>query len=410
VDAEQRIEIIRELCSFEGRRAGTDAERRAAGSVAERLRELGRPTEIEPTTVHPQYGYVHAAHCLLGIAGSLAAVEVPALGFGLVLLAAVSLYLDLEYRFYLVRRLFFRRASQNVVSRPAGRKRARLIVCAHLDAARSGAVFSPWLARRAAALRRRLPWLGPFRVLFWSLAALLAVLGARMAGADSTAVSAIALVPTLILLVGLFALVEIELSPVVPGANDNASGVATALSIAARLEAEPLRHLDLWLVFDGGEEPIQEGMRAFVRAHRDELDRERTFFLVLDTVGIGAPRFETAAGWVTTYPADRRLVELCAAIAEGDRPAIDGPAPAPLRRGVAGDSLPPRVARFRSLLLTSDAGGGLLPHHRLPSDTPATLDREALERAHDFALELIHRLDRDVGRAQRASRTKAAAP
>ena len=116
MDVERRIEIIRELCSFEGRRAGTDAERRAANRVAERLRELGRPAEIEPTAVHPQYGYVHAAHCLLGVAGSLVAVEVPALGFALVLLAATSLYLDLEYRFYLVRRLFFRRASQNVVS------------------------------------------------------------------------------------------------------------------------------------------------------------------------------------------------------------------------------------------------------------------------------------------------------
>ena len=126
-------------------------------------------------------GYVHAAHCLLGIAGSLIAVEVPALGFALVLLAATSLYLDLEYRVYLLRRLFFRRVSQNVVSRPPSGDRARLIICAHLDSARTGAAFSPWIARRAARFRRA-PWLGPFRVLFWSLALLLPLLGARMAG------------------------------------------------------------------------------------------------------------------------------------------------------------------------------------------------------------------------------------
>jgi Peptidase family M28 len=403
MDVERRIEIIRELCSFEGRRAGTDAERRAAERVAERLRKIGRPVEVQPTTVHPQYGYVHAAHCLLGIAGSLIAVEVPALGFALVLLAATSLYLDLDYRIYLIRRLFFRRVSQNVVSCPPAGDRARLIVCAHLDAARSGAVFSPWLARRAAGARRRLPWLGPFRIMFWSLALLLVALGARMAGVDSTAMSALALPPTLVLLVGAFALVEIELSPIVPGANDNASGVATALSIADRLEADPLRHLDLCFVFDGGEEPIQEGMRAFVRSHRDDLDRERTFFLVLDTVGIGEPRFETAAGWVTAYPADRRLVELCAAIAGG------GPGAEPLRRGVAGDSMPPRVAGLRSLLLTSATADGYLPHHRLPGDTPATLDPEALERSHEFALELIRRLDRDVGRKTRKAKAPAVA-
>ena len=406
MDVESRIEVVRELCAFEGRRAGTDAERRAAERVAERLRDLGRPAEIEPTAVHPQYGYVHAAHCLLGIAGSLIAVEVPALGFALVLLAATSLYLDLEYRVYLLRRLFFRRVSQNVVSRPPSADRARLIICAHLDSARTGAAFSPWIARRAARLRRA-PWLGPFRVLFWSLALLLPLLGARMAGLDSTAISALALVPTLLLLVGAFALIEIELSPIVPGANDNASGVATALSIAERLEAEPLRNLEVWFVFDGAEEPIQEGMRSFVRSHRDELDRERTFFLVLDTVGIGAPRFETAAGWITTYRADRRLAELCAAIADAGRGPEQGARP--LRRGVGGDSMPPRIAGFRSLLLTSSPDDEPLPHHRLPGDTPETLDPEALGRSQEFALELIRRLDRDLGRKARPAKVEAAA-
>ena len=60
---------------------------------------------------------MHAVHCLLAFAGSLVAVSIPPLGFGLVLVAATSMYLDLNYRFYLVRRLFFRRASQNVISR-----------------------------------------------------------------------------------------------------------------------------------------------------------------------------------------------------------------------------------------------------------------------------------------------------
>jgi Peptidase family M28 len=247
------MEIIRELCSFEGRLAGTDAERRAANRAAERLRELGRKAEVEPTYVHPQYGLVHALHCLLGFAGSLVAIELPELGFGLVLAAATSMYLDLNYRLYLVRSLFFRRASQNVVSR-GGRADApgRLIVCAHVDAGHSGAVYTPKRARRAARLRQRFPWLGPFRLLFWSLAALLPLLGARMAGIDSDAISVLQLPSTLILLLGIFALVEIELSPVVPGANDNASGVATALSIAQELEAEPPENLDVWFVLDGG--------------------------------------------------------------------------------------------------------------------------------------------------------------
>ncbi|HKG85999.1 MAG TPA: hypothetical protein VKB16_23060, partial [Beijerinckiaceae bacterium] len=151
------MEVIRELCSFEGRRAGTDAERRAASWLATRLRMGGRRAVVEPTYVHPQYGLVHALHCALGFAGSLVAIVQPAVGFGLVLAAAVSMYLDLNGRFYLARRLFFRRASQNVVgSGKSPNAPARLFICAHYDSARTGAAFQPKRVARASRLAARL--------------------------------------------------------------------------------------------------------------------------------------------------------------------------------------------------------------------------------------------------------------
>jgi hypothetical protein len=399
VEVAARLEIVRELCSFKGRLAGTDAERRAANWAAERLRRGGRRARIEPIYVHPRYGLTHATHCLLGFVGSLVAVELPALGFGLVLVAATSMYLDLNYRFYLIRRLFFRRASQHVVSpglRPDAP--ARLVLCAHLDAARSGAIFSPGRARRAARIGSRFPWIGPFRILFWSLAALLPLLGARMAGVDSDAISVLQLLPTLALLIGVFALIEIELSPVVPGADDDASGVATAISLAEQLDAEPPEQLDVWVLLDGGEQCQQEGMRAFARAHRKELDPENTFFLVLDGVGHGEVRFETAAGWVVGYGLDQRLVELCAAIAEADEEGEQRYGARPLRHGYAGDSMALRLHGLRSIGLSCAEADGYVPNRHLPGDTPKSLDPQALERAHGFALELIRALDRDVGR------------
>lgn len=398
MDVAARMEVIRELCSFEGRLAGTDAERRAANRLAERLRELGRRADVEPTYVHPQYGVVHAAHCLLGVAGSLVAVALPALGFGLVLFAATSMYLDLNYRFYLVRRIFFRRASQNVVSTGAnGTAPARLVIAAHYDAPRTGAVFSPKRARRAARLRERFPWLGPFRVIFWSLALLLPSLGARMAGVDSDAIAIAQLPFTLLLLVAIFALVDIQLSDVVPGANDNASGVATALALAAGLEDEPASALDTWIVLPGAGECQQEGMRSFIRAHREELAEKPTYFLNLATVGRGTVRFITAGGWVVSYAMDRRLVELATAIAEAKNDATAS-SPLPLASPLAGDEMPARLAGFPAIAITAADGGGYVPDLHLPSDEPESLEPATLEGAHDFALELIRQLDRDVAR------------
>ena len=166
------MEVIRELCSFEGRLAGTDAERRAANRLAERLREGGRRVEVEPTYVHPQYALVIALHCLLGDRRQPGRGRGARAGLRLVLFAATSMYLDLNTRFYSLRRLFFRRASQNVVSRGAPPDApARLILTAHYDAARTGLRL-----RAEAGAPRRLAQrppilLGPFRVLFWSLAA-----------------------------------------------------------------------------------------------------------------------------------------------------------------------------------------------------------------------------------------------
>src|SRR6188472_4591343 len=132
--------------------------------LASRLRVIGRRVAVEPFFAHPQYAVVHLIHAAMGVAGSLIATVQPAVGFALVLLAAVSTYLDLNTRLYLVRSLFFRRVSQNVVS-PGTRPEApaRLVLMTHSDAARTGYIFSKASNRiRKLPERTRLA-LGPFR-------------------------------------------------------------------------------------------------------------------------------------------------------------------------------------------------------------------------------------------------------
>jgi hypothetical protein len=397
------MEIIRELCSFERRLSGTDAERRAANAMAGRLRGLGRKAEAEPIYVHPQYSLVHAAHCALGFAGSLVAVSVPALGFGLVLLAATSMYLDLNGRLYLIRSLFFRRASQNVVSPGASPDApARLIVCAHLDAARGGAAFAPARVKRVARIARSSPVpLGPLRVLFWSLALLIPLLGLRMAGVDSGAVSVLQLVPTLILLVGIFALLEIRFAPVTPGANDNASGVAAAISLADELaeDGNAPEHLDVWVVLDGAGESLGEGIRAFVRSHRKELADRPTFLIALDSLGGGDVRFLTGGGWAVSVAMDKRLVELADAIARADDEGEKRFRAKAHASALGGDAATARLAGLRAIGVTCLDANGLVANRHLATDVPDAIDPEAVDRAHAFALELIRRLDADVGRA-----------
>ncbi len=406
MDADGRKRLIDELCAFEGRGPGTDAERRAANMLADRLRGMRRQVEIEPFFCHPQYALVHGLHAAVAIAGSLVATSIPALGFGLVLLAAVSAYLDLNTRFYLARSLFFRRASQNVVSPgPQPDAPARLILVAHYDAARTGYVFgerSMRLARRLSERGRLLT--GPFRIVFWvGIAPLLPVLGARMAGFDPGWLTILQLIPTVLLVATVFLFVDIALSEIVPGAYDNASGVAAVLSAAEELGDEPPAALDLWVVLAGSEESLCEGMRSFVRSNRDQLDPERTFVVNVDSASHGELTYEVSEGPVISQPLDPRLVELCEALGAADASGEHRLAARPLRYPLLDDALPAQVRGIPAITIRTTVDGLLAPWYHTHDDTPARVDGEALTRATEFVVALARLLDRDVARAAGAS-------
>jgi hypothetical protein len=398
VDSAGRIELIRDLCSFKGRGPGTDAERRAADLLASRLRGIGRRAQIEPFFAHPEYAIVHLIHAAMGVAGSVIATVQPAVGFTIVLLAAVSTYLDLNTRFYLVRSLLFRRVSQNVVS-PGTRPDApaRLVLMAHYDAARTGYIFS-----KASKRIRRLPerirlGLGPFRLFFWlGLAPLLPILGARMAGLDATWLNAVQAIPTIVLIVAGFLLVDIALSDIVPGAYDNASGVAAVISAADELTANPPENLDVWVVLAGSEESFCEGSRAFVRGRRKEFDRATTAFVNVDSVSFGQVAYEISQGPVISLPHDPQLIELCEALATSGGAEE---AARPIRHPLLDDALPARIRRLRAITLrTTDPKGNLAPWYHTHDDTPERVDSDALTGATDFVVALARLIDRDAGR------------
>jgi hypothetical protein len=400
LDAAGRRELIDELCSFEGRWPGTDAERRAANRLAERLRASKRKAVIEPTYVHPEGWLVIAAHIALAIGGSLLALVSAPAGFVLVLVAATSLYLDLNTRAYLIRRLFFRRASQNVVSPgPKPDAPARLILSAHYDAAKTGYVFGPRSVRLLQRLPDRIALLfGPLRVLFWlGVVPLLAVSGARLAGLDSGALAVLQLLSIALLLVAFLLLIDISLSQVVPGACDNASGVAAAFSVAEELDRDPPANLDVWVVLTGAEECLAEGMRSFARAHRDEMDLASTFLVNIDSVSFGRPGYQVSEGAIVSSPMDQRLVELCDAIASAGGEA----GATPFRHSLVTDAIAAHVAGYRAITIEGFENGVIVPpYYHTHADTPENLDEDALSGAVEFTVLLARQLDRDVGRGQ----------
>ena len=191
-----------------------------------------------------------------------------------------------------------------------------------------------------------------------------------------------------------------------PGAYDNASGVAAVLSVAAALDAEPPADLDVWVVLPGAEECNAQGMSRYFAAHRGEIDRARTFFINIDSVSFGSVHYLLSEGAIVSYAMDRHLVELCEAIAaesRSDGAADASPSPRPIRIPFHSDALPARARGFRAIsIIGADQGLGP-PYYHTPDDTPDKLDEEAMTRAVEFTLALVRALDRTIGPSEVAA-------
>ena len=97
--------------------------------------------------------------------------------------------------------------------------------------------------------------------------------------------------------------VDIARHRIVPGANDNLTGVAVLAAVAESLQASPAEDLRVVLASCGAEEVLQGGVYGFVERHLKPPDPSRTWVLNVDTVG--SPRLIMLEGegpvvWRTT--------------------------------------------------------------------------------------------------------------
>ena len=146
--------------------------------------------------------------------------------------------------------------------------------------------------------------------------------------------------------------------------------------------------------------PAGGDARLRPRATRRELDRRTTFFLAIDSVGGGDVRFETSAGWLVSYAMDRRLIELCGAIAEADAEGDGAYGAAPLATARPATRCPRGSRGMRAIGITCrDADGDR--RQPPPADRRAGARRSARRSTARTASRSssIRRLDADLGRA-----------
>jgi hypothetical protein len=361
-----------------GRRGpGSDAERRTARHLELRLEHIGRGAETESLPIYAAWPLAYAILASSAVGASVLAVYVPVAGAALALAVALLTFLDAGMLIPTVRRLLGRRASQNVVSWGDSDRAGAIVLVAHYDAGRAGLAHSDRTARRRAALSGllRRP-VGGLQLVFWAELGVLACALLRLAGIDGTALTVVQFAPTLALIVAVALLADVALAGTRAGENDNASGTVLVLRLAERLGAA-LEHFELHVLFTGAGTAGAAGMRAFLERH--DIPRDTTVFLNVDQVGSGAVRYTRREGALVTLRTHPQLRKLC----EG----IDDDATAIVFRS-ASDASAAAGAGFAALTVTC--------RDRLDYAS-GRVDEAALERAEAFLVELIERLDAEVG-------------
>ena len=262
-------ELTEQLRARGPRPAGSDAERRAAAWIAERIGEdPRRAARLETFWARPNWAGAQAWHIAAAIGGSLLATTQARAGAVVIVVALAAMLVDWRTCRSPGRLLTREHASQNVISSGPGEQRVRLIITANLDTARLNPDHE-----------RPLPgWL------FWIVAATiwtLVVALVRVEGGHSTLVGVLALIPTVALILALAWL----LLATRPG--DNAAGVAAALALTRILDAAPPANLAVDLVICGAASGDGLGLRRYLRSQRRRRDVTNTVVLGCNS-GAGA--------------------------------------------------------------------------------------------------------------------------
>jgi hypothetical protein len=387
-------DTIASLAEFEGRGAGTNAERRAALWLASELRSGRREANLETFWCRPNWALAHTWHAALAVAGSLLTVASPKLGGAVILVALVSLVLDGLTGMSLGRRLSPEHASQNVISPAPVEAPVKLIITANYDAGRMGLVYRPAIRRATARLSaltaRRAPgWLGWMLIAFlWLLA--MAIL--RDGGKTGAGLDVAQLIPTAGLVIAAGLLLELAGSPFGPAAGDNGSGVALAIALARALDVAPSGQLGVEIVLQGAGDGAMIGLNRYLSARRGERRTVGTVVLGIGACGGGERRWWTGDGSLIPLRFGRRL-EAVAERSIGSRTELGA---TPHRgRGVS-PAFPARFAGLPAITIGCLDVRGLVPRSHQPSDLPGAVDRGAIDGLLEAALTLVDAIDADL--------------
>lgn len=377
VEAQQAWEMIHHLASEIGPRpAGSSAVQETFSFLQEKLENGGWRCERQPFlfAAYPKFSPYYSIAALFFVLSAWGLLSLP-----LVVIPLPFVVAALPEVWQLLQRRRRRdQPAQNLFALPqnAALDNLDLILCAHVDTARQNPVSSKIgrsLQTNIFMLMQRLAWMVVFFALFFWV-------GFRVPFEVLNAVG-ILMVVFAVFLVGMDLWEQLtHQNRFVPGAVDNASGVAILMILAQYLQQNPRGDLKVGFLFTDAEEPGMFGAEAF--ALRMQQAGLKTPVVVLDQVGAGKViRIVRGVGRFKLYKTDARLADLFYRLAPDARDLFyiyrNGDFSSFLRAGIPAISIE-----------TSGSDRAKWAYHRM-EDTIRVVQKETLDRVIRMMIKLM---------------------
>jgi len=354
------------------RGSATPKEKRAALYARDVLSNLGYKVEIIPFKALTTFSWLYIVFYSIPLLAWL--LNFPILS----IFGSVLFFLDLN-TFPVLSRFFPKRASQNVHAYNPDSQGKKVIIVAHLDSSKAGLNFSPALVkgfRNSFLLMVGCMVLAPF----------LLIISFIWGGAFRW----LALLPCLYLAFTALMLIHREAwNKYTDGANDNASGVAAALALAAKVKTEAPNGVEVGVLLTGCEESGTYGMIDFLEKYGAQ--HKDTLFINLDNIGSGNLYYMSGEGMFPVFKASAELIDACATVS-GCRPELN------VGQGVynllSTDATPLLARKYKAISFLALDAEGLLPNWHWPTDTYENVDLKTIETAVEFVFELLKEIGR----------------
>ena len=342
------------------------------------------------------YGVI-ALHFALAILAGLLVLVHPAIALITHLLVAISYFGDSQKRFFLLRRLLPWSEGHNlIVTYPAqGEVRSRVVLLAHADAAPTGWIFRPALARLCNENRYggaltflRKPLLVAVIILVLVILIDLVMLTAGRSPWWLTVVYVLG--HGYFLSVVLLTLQVVLNRQVVDGANDNLTSCAAIAVLARRFAAVPEEGVELVFGITGGEEAGDGGSSALARDMRGRWDPSNTLVVALECLGSGQLRVLEDGELFSHRTPDWLMTAVEQSAGAHQQPISRYRLPAGCT-----DVLPFLVRGYEgTCFVRIDPNNGVPENYHLPGDRPENLSYRQLAEAIDFTERFVREVSR----------------